>query len=66
MCGQGPTPTYIGIRYGPLEGTAAAFFGLKTTRGWRGLDEQMTSTTLVAILSLLQWTCCAVSKRDPG
>jgi hypothetical protein len=54
--GQGSTPTSVGIHYGPSERTAAAFLWLKRTRGSRGSGEQMTSTTLVAISSLLQRT----------
>jgi hypothetical protein len=31
--GQGPTPTSVGIHYGPSERTAAVFLWLKGTRG---------------------------------
>ena len=51
--GQGPTPTSVGIHYGPSERTAAVSFNsYGPEAAW--LDEQITPTTLVAILSLLQ------------
>jgi hypothetical protein len=68
--GQGPTPTSVGIHYGPSERTANALplFSLAQTDPGapRGRGEQMTPTTLVAILSPAPATCCAVSKQGLG
>jgi hypothetical protein len=61
---QGPTPTSVGIHYGPSERTTAVFFGSNGPGGSRGSGEQVTpDPTLVAILSLLQRTAAPVSKQ---
>jgi hypothetical protein len=64
--GQGPTPTSVGIHYGPSERTAAVFFGSNGAGGSRGSGEQMTPTTLVAILSLLQRPAAPSLSRGSG
>ena len=56
LAGQGPTPTSASIHYGPSERIAVVFFSSNGAEGSRGSGEQMTPTTLVAILSLLQQT----------
>jgi hypothetical protein len=64
--GQGPTPTSVGIHYGPSERTAAVFFSSNGPGGSRGSGEQVTPDHVGSYFEPAPANCCAVSKRGLG
>jgi hypothetical protein len=64
--GQGPTPTSVGIHYGPSEHTATVFFDSNGAGGSRGSGKQMTPDHVGSYFEPAPAICCAVSKQGLG